>query len=599
MSLDAILTDLHRYTEDVIIITLAEPLVGDGPEIVFVNEAFTRQTGYEPAEVLGKTPRLLQGPKTDRRTLARIRAGLEKWEPVRETVLNYRKDGTAFWVELSIVPVADDNGWYTHWVSVQRDVSQLRATNERLALTIAASGDGIWDWDIASDALFWSSRFKEIVGLRDENFVPHASMFFDRLSPEDQDRVSTALDAHFKKNVPFDISYKLRHEAGHFVDIAAKGQAAWNENGDPVRMVGTVSDITDLKRAVNDLNQAQVLSGMGHWSLGPDTQDFTASENFWSLLKVEDRSERDWNGFREALGHEAQSEFSSILATLTKAPRKYDFRLYNGSKPERHLRLSMTAHELGLGQRYIFGILEDRSNAVQREEAVITSERLSVAGRMAGGVAHDFNNILTAIGMGAEYLNGKIEDSVRAEVVDDILQAVRQGKGLTKTLLSFSRQAPLTPEIVPVEDIFSDVEKLASKLLIPTVTIAYEIEDAENQNVVADRHGLEAAILNLIVNARDACEGQGMIKVSASYDGELVQIAVEDNGTGIENEIKGRIFEPFFTTKPEGEGIGIGLASVKGFVEQSGGEISVFDVAPRGTRMVMKFRRAKTRRTAY
>ncbi len=108
---------------DAVLITEAEPIDLPGPRIIYVNDAFTRMTGYSAAEVLGRTPRLLQGPRSSRATLDRLRAALANWESITVELCNYHKDGTEFWVEFSIVPVMNANGWYTHWVSVQRDVT--------------------------------------------------------------------------------------------------------------------------------------------------------------------------------------------------------------------------------------------------------------------------------------------------------------------------------------------------------------------------------------------------------------------------------------------------------------------------------------------
>ncbi len=116
---------------DVILITEAEPFDQPGPAIVYVNPAFTKMTGYTPEEVLGKTPRILQGPDTDLAVNAKIRRRLEKWKPVQVEVLNYRKDGTKFWSELNIAPIANAQGWYTHWISVQRDVTARKAEQKR------------------------------------------------------------------------------------------------------------------------------------------------------------------------------------------------------------------------------------------------------------------------------------------------------------------------------------------------------------------------------------------------------------------------------------------------------------------------------------
>ena len=118
---------------DVILITEAEPIGQPGPRVVYVNDAFTRMTGYTREEVLGKTPRILQGPGTDLETCDFLRRQLAAWKPVEVELLNYRKDGTSFWVQLNIRPVADANGWYTHWVAIQRDISERKDAERQLA----------------------------------------------------------------------------------------------------------------------------------------------------------------------------------------------------------------------------------------------------------------------------------------------------------------------------------------------------------------------------------------------------------------------------------------------------------------------------------
>ena len=127
-----LLESVAIHARDSIIITEAEPIDQPGPRILYCNAAFTRTTGYSPAEMLGQTPRVLQGGKTDPAARARLRQALSAWEPIEIEMINYRKDGTEFWVELSIVPVADDRGWFTHWVSVQRDITE-RKEAEHLA----------------------------------------------------------------------------------------------------------------------------------------------------------------------------------------------------------------------------------------------------------------------------------------------------------------------------------------------------------------------------------------------------------------------------------------------------------------------------------
>ena len=121
---------------DIVLITEAEPIGEPGPRIVFVNEAFERRTGFTREEVIGNSPRMLQGPNTDRHELDRIRAALERWEPVRAELLNYTKSGQEFWIELDIVPVADATGWYTHWVAVERDVTGRKQIQKDLQASV-------------------------------------------------------------------------------------------------------------------------------------------------------------------------------------------------------------------------------------------------------------------------------------------------------------------------------------------------------------------------------------------------------------------------------------------------------------------------------
>jgi len=171
---------------DAVIIAEAAPITLPGPRIIYVNEAFTRMTGYSREEAIGKTPRMLQGPKTDLTELRKIRHALETWQSVRVELINYRKDGSDFWVELEIVPVADESGWFTHWISVQRDITERKLAEERLRLlerAIAASNNGI----IITDAqtpdnpiIYVNSGFERLTGYRPEDVIGSECCPFDR-----------------------------------------------------------------------------------------------------------------------------------------------------------------------------------------------------------------------------------------------------------------------------------------------------------------------------------------------------------------------------------------------------------------------------------
>lgn len=138
-----LLESVAVHARDSIIITEAEPVTMPGPRILYCNAAFTQATGFLPEEVIGQTPRILQGPDTDPVTRAELRYALENWQPIEVELVNYHKDGTKFWVELSIVPVANEKGWYTHWVSVQRDISERKSAEDLAIRVRVAEGQNV------------------------------------------------------------------------------------------------------------------------------------------------------------------------------------------------------------------------------------------------------------------------------------------------------------------------------------------------------------------------------------------------------------------------------------------------------------------------
>lgn len=118
-----LMSSVVTNTDDAVLITEAEPFNEPGPRIIYVNDAFTKMTGYTADEIIGKTPRILQGPKSDRKELSRLRKALENWESCEITIINYKKNGEEFWINFTVSPVADENGWYTHWIAIERDVT--------------------------------------------------------------------------------------------------------------------------------------------------------------------------------------------------------------------------------------------------------------------------------------------------------------------------------------------------------------------------------------------------------------------------------------------------------------------------------------------
>jgi len=218
------------------------------------------------------------------------------------------------------------------------------------------------------------------------------------------------------------------------------------------------------------------------------------------------------------------------------------------------------------------------------EEQLRQAQKMEAVGLLAGGVAHDFNNLLTVI---AGYAEALLNDVGTAPAMKDdltqISRAAEQAAALTRQLLAFSRRQVLKPEVLDLNDSIAKIEKMLRRLIGEDISLLVS-KSARPALIKADPGQIEQVILNLVVNARDAIESGGRISVESSHvelsepggaPRSCVMLAVRDTGLGMDEATRARVFEPFFTTKERGRGTGLGLATVYGIVEQSGGTITV------------------------
>ncbi len=239
-----------------------------------------------------------------------------------------------------------------------------------------------------------------------------------------------------------------------------------------------------------------------------------------------------------------------------------------------------------------------------REAELAQAQKMEVVGQLTGGVAHDFNNLLTVILGNLELLQEATEadDALRA-YVDGATEAAKHGGALTQRLLAFSRRQALSPESVDLVGLLDGVAELLRRTLGADISLAVEKCTSPLWPCQADRHQLENAILNLALNARDAMPTGGTLRFelsnttvdgdgAATSAGEFVQVSVTDSGKGIAADVIPHVFEPFFTTKAPGEGSGLGLSMVYGFVKQSGGNVSIRSELGHGTRVTLLLPRA-------
>jgi PAS domain S-box-containing protein len=261
------------------------------------------------------------------------------------------------------------------------------------------------------------------------------------------------------------------------------------------------------------------------------------------------------------------------------------------------------------GRSMINCFIKDVTQKRAAEEKLIQAQKMEAVGQLTGGIAHEFNNMLTVITGTIEILADAVKDNPPlATITKMISEAADRGAALTSSLLSFARKQSLQPSEIDVNDLLEELAKLLLATFDKKIEIATRLDDSI-WLAFADRGQLSSALLNLAINARDAMADGGKLTlttrnvvfgirealaVGAGYAGDYVEIEIADTGTGMPPAILERIFDPFFSTKDVGKGTGLGLSMVFGFVKQSGGGIKVKSEEGRGTVFTIYLPKAET-----
>jgi signal transduction histidine kinase len=241
------------------------------------------------------------------------------------------------------------------------------------------------------------------------------------------------------------------------------------------------------------------------------------------------------------------------------------------------------------------GTLIDVTAQRELEQQLIQSRKSEALGQLTGGVAHDFNNLLAAVLGGLRLLEGRLSLGDRErKIVDHMRYAAESGAELVRRLMAFARKQDLTPTSLEPRRLRDTVAGLIEHAMGDRITVEWQIPE-KGLHLYVDAAQLELALVNLLINARDAMPDGGTVRVTieptsqpaGAVDGEFVRICVEDEGEGIAPELLERVTEPFFTTKLAGKGTGLGLSMVAGFIQQSGGVFEIDSERGRGTRIEM------------
>jgi two-component system cell cycle sensor histidine kinase/response regulator CckA len=455
----------------------------------------------------------------------------------------------------------------------------------------------------ADGRAIWSKECRRILGVELDAPIC-AQTFWDLLHPDDRGTFERSRAAAFAARTPYEVTIRIRRLSdGQTRSVLIRARPICDERGVVVETVGVLQDVTDRlatgdRLRASDARFARLCeSGIVGIAICRGEVIVEANDAYLDIVGFsrEDLTERRirWAAMtpRDHLdGNEIAR--AQILATGIARPWEKEYVRKDGT------RVPVLVGIATLGEDESIVVVNDlreqkRAEAALRhtKDMLAQSQKMEAIGLLAGGVAHDFNNMLSVIlsnaGMIADEL--RPEDPICADLAE-ISAAAHRAADLTRHLLAFTRKQVFTPRVVDPVSVVADLEKMLKRLIGEHIALNVESAQSGIRKVSIDVGQIEQVIMNVIVNARDAMPGGGTIRVkTANVDvgadlaasiaglrsGPYVRITVEDTGHGMSKATMQRIFEPFFTMKPKGKGTGLGLSSSLGIVQQSGGAMSV------------------------
>ncbi|MFL6576340.1 MAG: PAS domain-containing protein, partial [Povalibacter sp.] len=532
------------------------------------------------------------------------------------------------WFTFSYSPVLDETGEVAGMYCVCTESTQIvmterireaanagmRQSEARLRALVNASADAVYR--MSGD---WSQMLEiEGQGLIEDKQLPRGSWHESDIHPDDQFMVKAAVQRAIEEKRIFQLEHRVRRMDGSLAWILSRAVPIIDTSGNILEWFGTATDISARKeneealerRIQQTLAERKILAdivegtdafvqvvGLDYRWLAVNRAAANEFERIYGVRPVVGRNMLDaladrpehqaavheaWRRALEGEAHTSIGEFGD--PTFTR--RSYEMRF--------NVLFDKEGRRIGAYQ-FVYDVtdqLRDQQRLREAEEALRQSQKMEAVGQLTGGVAHDFNNLLAAIEGSMSLIERRLADGKPGieRYMSAGRDAVRRAATLTQRLLAFSRRQTLDPKPVDVNRMIAGMEELIRRTMGPDVDVEV-VGSAGLWPTLADPSQLENSLLNLCINARDAMAPNGGrltietankwidYRASSEYDlptGQYVSLCVTDTGTGMTPEVIARAFDPFFTTKPLGQGTGLGLSMIYGFVRQSGGQVRIY-----------------------
>lgn len=472
----------------------------------------------------------------------------------------------------------------------------------QLLLKIAgrAARLGGWTFDAVSKELVWSDEICEIHG-RPPGYRPTLTEGIACYAPQYRDALESKVRQCLDEGTPFDFEAELDTATGHRIWVRAIGEPVRDAGGVVTGLQGALQDTTSMKQVEERLREQAALLDKAQdaiWVLNLDGTvalwNASAERIYgWTADEVRHR------GARELLFQDTALFDSHWQAVLNNGEwvGEIEHKTRDGKALLLVSRWTLVRDEAG-EPRSILAINTDVTHQKLLEQQFLRAQRMESIGTLAGGIAHDLNNVLAPIMMSIELLKGSLPEPDDQALLRTIEVSARRGADMIKQVLSFARGVEGKRHEVRIQDVLHDLDQILSETIPKNISIISSVAP-DLWHVQADPTQLQQILLNLCVNARDAMTGGGRINISAdnmvvdehyaamnieSRVGAYVKIEVEDNGAGIPLKLQERVFDPFFTTKAVGEGTGLGLATTLAIVKSHSGFIRLYSEVDKGTR---------------
>jgi PAS domain S-box-containing protein len=581
-----------RFANDIIL------LMDQDGRILEANERAVLSYGYKLAELLRMRVQDLLAP-----------GDATEWhrhDQVYEAV-HRRKDGQLFPVEVSARRMEiQGRVFYQHIV---RDITERRhaerdraAWKMRYELATAAAGQVTYEYDPAADVVLWGGSVLQVFGYSLSEIQGDIKI----VHPEDLPELRRQFEIAVRTQAAHDFEFRVRHRNGSYTLVRDQGVAARGEDGG-WRVIGMLTDISERRSFEDALHRSEERYRLLFEKM---REGFALQEVVCDAGgKVIDCRFLEVNAAFQALLGRTQPQLvgHTILEILPQMDRRWietfgrvaltGEPIFYQDFPTGHARhYSVTAYSPRHGQ--FAAIFEDVTEHRRLEAQLRQAQKFDAIGRLAGGVAHDFNNILTAIiGYTELLLDAPISDADARPQIEEIRRSSERAATLTRQLLAFSSRQPAKMQVLALNQIVGDMQKLLHRVIGEHIRLDTDLAP-DLGHVLSDPSQMEQVVLNLTINARDAMPGGGQIRIRTANvvldpehaadgpqagSGEHVLLEVADTGVGMSRDVLSHIFEPFFTTKSLGKGTGLGLATVYGIVRQSNGQITVDSTEGQGS----------------